>query len=124
VTLVKHQLQPNAQADNRFAALGGLEHKPVESGLPQAAGALAESPNTGQDEAVGLSDRPWIAGQERFRANDFERFLDAAQVAYAVVNYSEHHNVPFVERTPSMRSDTRVAEESALAADLNTASRM
>src|SRR5262245_48029568 len=125
VAFLEHHLQPDANADDRFACVGGLDHESVEAQLAQILHRVSESADPEQDQLIGLAQRFFVARHHGVDALRGKGFFDAAQITDAVINDGDiHYKLPFVDITPRMRSSIRVACDNALAADLNTASMM
>src|SRR5262249_40277576 len=122
---LNHHLQPDADADDRFASVGRLDHESVEAQIAQTLHRVSESADAEQDQLISLAQHFFVARHHGVDALRGKGFFDASQIAHAVIDDGDiHYRLPFVDITPWMRSSIRVACDNALAADLNTASMM
>ena len=90
VARIEQQLQPKADSQERTAPAYELTDGRNDVSHFQFVHRVTERTDAGQDQLLGGGDLFWIARDPRLRADPFERFLNATQVAHLVVNDRNH----------------------------------
>src|SRR4051794_8281710 len=128
---LEQELHPQAQPDHRRPGAHALHDELVEAERAQALHRRRERADPGHDQPVGGHERVVVAGQHDAGADPFERLLDAAAVAHAVVDDPDRRrarahavSVPFVDGTPASVGSIATAARSARANALKAASIM
>ena len=67
----------------------------VQPGLADAGHGVLKGAHARQDDMAGCRDDLRRIGDDRFVAQIFQRLLDAAQIAHAVVDDGDHGWPPF-----------------------------
>ena len=88
---VEEQLQPQTNAEERFARINGLQHRPVQLQPAQLGDGVLESAHARQHHFGGGGHFRRIAGHDGLVADLLEAFLHAPQVAHAVVDDGDFH---------------------------------
>src|SRR5262245_43442884 len=111
VAFLEHHLEPDANADDRFARVGRLDNESVEAQLAQTLHRVSESADPEQDELISPAQRFFVARHHGVDALRGKGLLDAAQIAHAIINDCDvhsvssyldlvHYKLPFVDINP------------------------
>lgn len=124
VPFIEHHLKAHTESDDRFTRHGSLDHQSIETEFAQAVHRITECADSEQYELIGFAQYSFIARYDRRNALRCKSFFDAPEVSDSIINDCDFQITPFVDITPSIRSSTRIACESARATDLKMASMM
>ena len=89
----KQQLQPEAQAEQRFPVIHGFADCIIQSALLQIMHRIAERANAGKNQPFRSSNCVGIPGNHRSAANRFYGFLYAPEIAHSVIDNHRFKNI-------------------------------
>ena len=92
--VVKQQLHPQANPQQRLASRHLLADQFIQVILPQQRGDVTERAHTWEDQFLRCPDHRRIAGNDRLSADGGEGALERKQVSHAVVNDGDHLTAP------------------------------
>lgn len=94
LAVLEEHLHSQTNAKDRYACIGGGENGAVEMERTDAGHGIGKRANAGEDDVVGGGKGGGGVGDEAGDGKKFERLLDAAEIAHAVVedgNHGEKH---------------------------------
>ncbi len=89
---IEQHLQPQADAEERFALLDLRQDRPGQFLLAQRPHRIGECADAGQHDPVGALDLLWRRDDLRGDADALERLLHRAQVGHPVIDNPDRHH--------------------------------
>ena len=109
--MLEEHLHSQTNAEDRYACIGGGENGAVEMERTDAGHGIGKRADAGEDDVVGGGKGGGGVGDEAGDGKEFERLLDAAEIAHAVVEDGNHGGKHLLEgkfgRGKGKKSNTR-----------------
>ena len=122
-TFFKQHLHTQADAQQGLSCRCLLPDKDIQTGCPKFFRSILESTYAGQQKSVCFGKFCRIAADEGFLSDGLERRLEREQIAYTVIDDTDHHSTPLVEGMSLVPSKATAAFR-LRATDLNAPSTM
>lgn len=90
LAVLEEHLHSQTNAEDRYACIGGGENGAVEMERTGAGHGIGKRADAGEDDVVGGGKGGGGVGDEAGDGKKFERLLDAAEIAHAVVEDGNH----------------------------------
>src|SRR6266851_4464929 len=120
---LKKNLQPQADAQKRYAAVDGVHERRTEMFFVQGANQRGVMTDAGEEQGFRFGNTFWRSRAVRFSAEPLESAFDGGHIAGAIVEDGNFHSSPLVlGKTLRRRLSRETAKRSARANALKMAS--